>query len=262
MWTPTNSGHQVAGIYQLIENTTPCFTYKFQIYGYSRQKEDSDVLSVMKVGIEQKGWLLNPLHAPAVQEWPTTMVWGTLHKYESGFGPLEVTAEALDTQISVFTYANAEGGSSHKIHWDTGSLEEIPLTELISDPESPGGDESGITSGPEFTASDTSVEVEWNTSGEALSQVFYRLAGGDPSTPISPTGTLLFFTYLPLVRRPSSVWSWTALDTTPKTSHQVQISGLLPGRSYEYYVVSRGVSGNACVNWVSEKNEFETGTTQ
>jgi hypothetical protein len=266
MWTPGDFAHQVAGIYQLIENTTPCFTYKFQMYGYSRQKEASDNLNDMKVGIEQKGWLLNPDHAPAVQDadWPATMVWGTSHpEYESGFGLLEVSAEALDTQITVFTYADAVDGSSSKIHWDTGSLQEIPLTELISDPENPGGDDSGIIFGPDVTASDTSVRVEWNTSGMALSQVFYRLASS-PSTPISPTGTLLFAIYLPLVRRGPNVWSWTALDLTPKTSHLAIISGLLPGRTYEYYVVSRGasISGDACVNWVSARKKFTTDTTQ
>jgi hypothetical protein len=190
------------------------------------------------------------------------MVWGGSKKYESDFGPLDVTAEALNTKITVFTYADALGGNSHKIHWDTGSLQEIPLTELVSDPENPGGDDSGITFGPTALPADTSARVEWNTSGKALSQVFYRLTD-TTSTPISPTGgTLLFTTYLPLIKRGPSLWSWTALDTTPKTGHVAIISGLVPDSTYEYFVVARGVSGDACVNWVSDRKEFTTDATQ
>lgn len=263
MWTPTDMGRQVAGLYQLIENTTPCFTYKFQMYGYSRQKEDSDKLNVMKVGIEQNGWLLNPVDAPAVQEWPTTMVWGTSHpEYESGFGPLEVTAEALNTQITVFTYANAEDGSSHKIHWDTGSLQETAPSELISDPNDPGGSSGGIEFGPVAVADDDSALVTWNTFEPAISQVYYRLIAG-PSSPVSPPGTLLPHTvYLPFISRGPIPWSSTALDKSYTESHSVVIGGLQPGSTYEYFVVSRGVSNDACVNWVSDPGPFETETTQ
>jgi hypothetical protein len=262
MWTPTDSGHQVAGLYQLIENTTPCFTYKFQMYGYSRQKEASDNLNDMKVGIEQKGWLLNKDYAPAVHNWPTTMVWGASHpEYENGFGLLEVTAEALSTQITVFTYADAVDGSSSKIHWDTGSLQEIPLTGLISDPENPGGDDSGITFGPAVLPAYTSARIEWNTSSVAVSQVFYRLVA-NPSGPVSPPGTLLpFAIYLPFLGRGSVPWLSTGL-TPSAESHSVVISGLQSGSTYEFYVVSRGVSDDACVNWVSDPREFTTSTAQ
>jgi hypothetical protein len=137
----------------------------------------------------------------------------------------------------------------------------MPLTELVSDPESPGGDDSGITFGPTVLPADTSARVEWNTTSKAISQVYYRRVGS-PSTPVSPTGTLLFTTYLPLIGRGPNLWSWTALDPTPKTGHVGIISGLMPDRTYEYFVVSRGVSGGACVNWVSDRKEFTTLTTQ
>ena len=263
MWPWDYDGRQIAGIYQLVENITPCFSYKFQMYGYSRQKGEADSLNGLKVGIEPTGWTLNPANAPGVHDgdWPAAMVWGTSQKYESGFGPLEVTAEALATQITVFTYADALGGNSHKIHWDTGSLQEIPLTELVSDPENPVGDDSGITFGPAVLPADTSARVEWNTSGMAVSQVYYRLITG-PSSPVSPPGTLLPHTvYLPSISRGPIPWFSTDLAPSAK-SHLVVIGGLRPGSTYEYFVVSRGVSGGACVNWVSDPKEFTTSTAQ
>ncbi|RMF32032.1 MAG: hypothetical protein D6759_09095, partial [Chloroflexi bacterium] len=33
---PYGGGHQLAGLYQVIYNTTPCLTYQFQMYGQSR----------------------------------------------------------------------------------------------------------------------------------------------------------------------------------------------------------------------------------
>jgi len=263
-WDVPASTHHVAGIYQLIENTTPCFTYRFQIYGLSRQEEADDELIRLKVGIEPTGWTLDQDHAPAVHDgdWPTTMVWGTPRKYEGEFGLLEVTAEALATQITVFTYADALGGNSHKIHWDTGSLQESVLSELVSDPDNPGGSSSGINFGPVAVADDDSALVTWSTLEPAISQVYYRLIAG-PSTPVSPPGTLLLHTvYLPFVSRGPNPWFSTELDRSSETSHSVVISGLLPGYTYEYFVASRGVSGNACVTWVSDKEEFTTETTQ
>jgi hypothetical protein len=266
MWPWDDDGRQIAGIYQLVENTTPCFSYKFRMHGYSRQEGPNDSLNGMKVGIEPTGWTLDPDHAPGVHDgdWPATMVWGTSRRYDSDFGPLEVTAEALDTRITVFTYADAVGGNSHKIHWDTGSLEEIPLTVLVSDPDHPVGDDSWITFGPAVLAADTSARVEWNTSGMAVSQVYYREADvtstldSTSGTRVVPTHT----THLLFVSRPLGEWLSTVLDTTPKTAHLVIISDLLPGRIYEYYVVSRGVSGDACVNWVSDRKMFMTHSTQ
>jgi hypothetical protein len=263
-WDVPSSTHHVAGIYQLIENTTPCLTYGFQIYGLSRQEEVDDELVRLKVGIETTGWTLDPDHAPAVHDgdWPTTMVWGASQKYEGEFGLLEVTAEALDTQITVFTYADALGGNSHKIHWDTGSLQESVPSELVSNPDDPGGSPSGIDFGPVVSTDPDSALVTWHSVEPAISQVYYRLIAG-PSNPVSPPGTLLpFAIYLPFLGRGPDPWFSTPLDSSYEDSHSVVISGLQPESTYEYFVASRGVSGNACVTWVSAKDEFTTLTTQ
>lgn len=255
-WSPEN--RQVAGLYQEISNTTPCFTYQFQMYGWSRQKETSDWLAALRVGIEPNGWHPDSASDPAVHvDWPDVTAWGDSHAYTSGFGPLVVTAEALNTKITVFSYADAYGGNSHKIQWDTGSLVEVAPTDLVSDPNNPTVNTSGISSGPTVAVGSTSATVNWTTSVDALSQVYYRLISS-PSNPISPTTPLSYTIYLPYVGRAPNQWFSTDLVTSPKTSHSIAVSGLQPESTYEYFVASRGVSGAECVTWVSVKDEFTT----
>ncbi|MEE8390067.1 MAG: fibronectin type III domain-containing protein, partial [Anaerolineae bacterium] len=107
----------------------------------------------------------------------------------------------------------------------------------------------------------TSATVNWTTSVDALSQVYYRLVSGS-STPIFPTGTLSRTIYRPFIGKSLAPWLSTNLVTSPKTSHAVTISGLQPGSTYEYLVASRGASSGGCVTWVSTKKEFTTLTTQ
>ena len=133
------------------------------------------------------------------------MVWGASHtEYTSGYGLLQVTAEALDTEIAVFLYADARGGVSHKIHWDTGSFQSASWSggDLLDDPDNRVVNTSEITWGPVSTAWPGRVKVEWLTSADAVNQVYYRRVSGEPTT---PPGTLLpQVIYLPLVARPQS----------------------------------------------------------
>ena len=252
-------GKHQAGLYQMIYGATPCLTYEFQMHAQAKLGEAGDVLHDFRVGIDRRGY--RPA-TWAVQAFPSTMVWGTLHtEYVNHYGLLTVTAEALDSTISVFTYADVDGGVSAEILWDSGSFQEVTAPELISDPDNPPGDASGISSGPTVVASSTFATVNWTTSSPALSQVYYRLTAG-ASTPVTPTATLVFTVYLPHVSSERTPWLSTELDKSPKTSHSVVIGGLQPGSTYEYFVSSRGVSGEGCVTWVSNKREFTTGTIQ
>jgi hypothetical protein len=258
----SSKDHQIAGLYQVIPDTTPCLTYQFSMYGRSRQKEPDDSLTALQVGIEQNGWHPDSANDPAVHSWPSTIVWGTSHKYTAGYGRLVVTAEALADQITVFTYADASGGNSHKIHWDTGSFAEVTPSDLVSDPDSATPNTDGISSGPTVIEGTTSAIVSWQTWAESLGQVYYRFVSS-PSTPISPTATLSYTTYLPSVKKSiSGSWHSTDLDTTLTGYHFELIDGLLSDATYEYFVASRGLSGASCATWISEKEEFTTLTTQ
>jgi hypothetical protein len=246
------NGRQIAGVYQVVPGATPCRTYQFQIYGLSRQKEPDDFLSGMKAGIEPTGWDLDPNHAPAIHSWPATMAWGDTHSYTSNYGALTVSAEALNSQITVFSYADASGGNSHKIHWDSTSLLDVTPAR-VADPNNlptPGGI-NNLTENP----SNTSATVSWTTSSAAIGQVYYR-----PTPPAVEEPPVLTYTlYLPMVVGGSSMdWQATPLAETTSTSHNVILTNLSPGVTYEYAVVSRGVSGSQCITWASEKRTFTT----
>lgn len=245
--------HQVAGLYQLVYNATPCLVYEFQMYVQARP-EDDDRTAVLKVGIDQVGWHPDSANDPAVHNgfFPSTTVWGPTHNYKFSYGPLTVTAEALSTTIAVYTFADAPGGRYHRILWDTGSLREV-TPDTIYDPNNPVTP-SGIANLTVTPGTDMAT-VSWTTGGDALGQVFYRpvSTGGEP-----PTGTVLFMTYLPLVTGGGTPWRATALNKTPTSNHTVILSGLQQGRTYELVVASRGLAGNECVTWVSDKRTFTT----
>jgi hypothetical protein len=252
---------QVAGLYQVVYNTTPCFVYEFQMYGQSRPEDPNDYReAVLKVGIDQVGWHPDSANDPAVHPsvyppdgFPSTTVWGPSHDYKFAYAPLTVTAEALNTKIVVFTYGDAPGGRYHRVLWDTGSFRDV-TPERIYDPEDQSTP-SGIYNLGISVGSDLAI-INWTTVSSALGQVYYRLRSAEP---VSPTGTMLFSVYLPLVTAAPAPWQATALNKTPTTAHTATLTDLLPGRSYEYIVVSRGLgANNQCTTWVSQKRTFTT----
>ncbi|MCP4537069.1 MAG: hypothetical protein GY832_07970 [Chloroflexi bacterium] len=255
----SDSGRQVAGLYQVITGVDPCHSYKFTMHGYSRQKEDADWLADLKVGIEPTGWHPDSENDPAVHNWPSTMVWGTSHtEYTDDFGRLEVTAEALDDEIVVFLYADARGGVSHKIHWDTGSFQSVAWSgDLLDDPDNRVVNTGGFVGTPSYTAGPTMVTVVWHTDpADTMNQVYYRRVSSESTT---PPGTLLAHViYLPLVNRSEGSWQWTEVDEGSENPHSISIMGLQPDTTYEYFVVSRGYSGTSCELWVSNVQEFTT----
>jgi hypothetical protein len=242
---------QVAGLYHVVQDATPCLVYQFEMYGLSRQKESDDYLSDMKVGIEPTGWdLQKESYAPAVHNWPSTMVWGPSQLHTTNFGPLAVSAEALANQITVVSFADASGGNSHKIHWDTASLMDVTPAR-IADPGSlppPSIIDANANPGT------TSATVTWTTGNPALGQVYYRPASAPDTPPI-----LTYTVFLPITIGGSSTdWLVTPLNKTATTSHNAFLINLAPGQTYEYIVVSRGLSGDQCVTWVSAELTFKT----
>jgi len=256
LFEPT--GRQSGGLYQPIYNTTPCFTYEFKMYVYSRIKESDDQTTALQVGIDRTGWALDPAHAPGVHSFPSTMVWSTPKTQTGRFVPLTVQAEAAANKITVFTYADVTGGGSHKIYWDTGSLREIAPTSIV-DPENPPAPDNIYILPQTPSVGRTTATINWTTAVEAMGQVFYQ---AKPTSPEPPTSTLLLShtVYLPLVQssQQQEDWQSTALDTTMSFDHSMPLTGLRPDTTYEYFVASRGLSGAACETWVSEKKTFTT----
>ena len=243
-------GKFLAGIYQPIYTTTPCLVYGFQIYAQSRPEGSDDRLIALQVGIDRVGWHPNSYTDPAVPgSFPATTVWGPARQYQWAYGPLTVTAEALGTKITVFTYADADGGRSHRILWDSASFWDA-TPPMIHDPDNLPAP-SGINNLTVITAG-TTATVTWTTDKAALGQVYYRLV----SVPAGPTPPdYPYKVYLPIVLRQIG-WQYTPLNKTPTTSHQAVLTGLVPGGTYEFIAVSRGLSGGQCVTWRSESRQF------
>ncbi len=251
-----NSGSHFGGLYQPVYNVIPCLHYKFTMYGQARYEPPSnqipnpmptDWVNAMQVGIDPTGWALST-NDPAVHgSFPATTVWGASAKYYWNYGQLSVTAEAHNTKITVFTYADATGGRASRVLWDIGALEEATPA-LIYDPAaySPG---SGITGLGAF-ASGGNATITWN-SPAGISQVFYRIKSGGSGQPTEP---MSYTVYLPLVINGDN-WQYSLVDKTASTTHNFVLTGLRSGM-YEYFVVTRGLSGDQCANWVSEKREF------
>lgn len=258
-------GRHQAGLYQIIYNATPCLIYEFQMYGQAKLNEKDDELLAFRVGIDQVGYRPDTW---AVDGFPDTTVWGasrtdSIDKYI----PLSVTAEAWDSSISVYTYAEAKGGLSFETQWDTGSFQEVTLEvmpDLIDnpdDPPSPGGIKN-----LSVETTKRSATVSWTTLNNALGQVYYRfLHGPPPEYKGSPPGTLIpYVVYLPSIRSTlvPGPWLSTTLDTSATKTHAVEIKDLEPGSTYEYIVASRGPSGGKCVTWVSSLGTFTTAEGQ
>jgi hypothetical protein len=250
-WGKTHN--QLAGLYQVVFNTTPCLVYEFRMYGQSRPEDPGDDRdAILKVGIDQVGWHPDSAVDPAVHgDFPSSTVWGPSHIYKFAYAPLTVTAEALATSITVYTYGDAPGGRYHRVLWDTGSFQDV-TPELIQDPDDlPAPSGIGNLS---VNTGRTSATVNWTTPNAALGQVLYRLL-----PLIEPTPDYTNTVYLPVVTGGSAVeWQATSLNKTPTANHGAELTNLQPGRTYEYIVLSRGISGIQCVTWVSKKQTFTT----
>jgi len=243
------------GLYQIIYNTTPCLQYRFDMYALTRPDAGVSQAATLKVGIDQAGWHTDPAVDPAVPgAFPDTTVWGTSQDYKyPNFGPLTVTAEALASTLTVFSYAEAQGGPLHAIVWDTGLFQDVTPGSIF-DPETDALNPAGISSGPTASTTSTTAHISWQSSSAAISQVFYRLQSTSTTPP--PTEPLTYTIYLPFIAA-YKPWVATALIKTADSAHVVDLADLLPNSTYEYIVVSRGVSGEQCVTW-SKQDIFST----
>lgn len=244
---------QVAGLYQVIHDTTPCFTYEFQMYGQSRPEDPNDYRdAVLKVGIDQEGWHPDSANDPAVHtDFPGSTVWGPAHDHKFTYNPLTVTAEALNDSIVVYTYGDAPGGRYHRVLWDTGSFRERAPQSIYDpdDPSTPGGINNLV-----INAGRDSATVQWDTDLETLGQLFYISAEPGNPAPSTYTNTV----YLPLVRGTDAQWIALPLNETPTTDHSFTITGLLPDHTYKLVAAARGPFSGQCVTWVSDEETFTT----
>ncbi len=237
------------GIYQTIYDVVPCLYYTFQIYALSRPDSSvPDKTAVLRVGIDQTGWATDPAF-PGY--YPATIVWGEAHDYKyPNFGALSATAEAHANKITVFTYAYLLGGPQHTSIWDTASLNET--TPAVIHPFNSLPAAGGIT-GLSPSVGSNQAQISWQTPGHtAVSQVYYQLAP-QPRTPVDYQHKV----YLPYVSTNApTTWMVSPLNKIASETPSILLTGLMPGRTYSYIAVSRGLDNGQCVTWVSSPQTF------
>lgn len=242
---------QEGGLYQVIYNVTPCLQYQFQMHALSRPDTNvSNPTAELRVGLDPTGWHSDPAVDPAVPGYyPASIVWSAPQDFKyPTFGLLQVTAEALSDKVTVYTRALAYGGVKHAVVWDTGEFQEVTPAMLHDPAALPPASLSPIV-----ITSTGSVQISWATPASAVSQVYYRQVPAGGETPPDYPHKV----YLPLVMGGSpSTWIASPINKTPAISHSIWLTGLSTGQIYEYIAVSRGLSGSACVTWVSSPQRF------
>ena len=243
----------VAGVYQSVQVAACGF---YQLEAYNR----NDAINYHpKVGIDPTGQVLPPYIPPDGDRLPSNcppdghskcpnpgisdpsklpphIVWsaeGNPAPYT--WAPISVTAEALSTTISVWTYAAPDTAGSQSTYWDHASLVQVPspssrlLTGTLPTP-SP----TFITG---VTSSTTAIRanLSWQTGQPAVTQVLYHWVGDAAMTLVPPPVTSV-----------SDFESFTPVDSAASTAHSVRLANLRPTSIYDYAILARRVVGSVC----------------
>ncbi len=237
-----------AGIYQVVENITPCMPYEFSMY--VRASGNLGTETNAKIGLDPQGAKLTIDHVyNDLLGWPPYMQWSaeksdTLHVWER----VAVTAEALSNKMTAVTYAHplyvGPLTAYYDTWWDYGTLYQgnFPGGRL---PEPTTWDSGDISSVSAQRLGDQ-LNVTWNSTEPASTQVWYTVQ--TYSEPVTPTAPMSYTIYFPLVMRTKQVQA-TILNPSPVTSHSASISliGLKSKDRITYWVLSRRPNVSVCV---------------
>ncbi len=242
----------IAGIYQPV-TAVPCALYQFEAYNANDFTQAHP-----KVGIDPTGQVLPPYVPPdgdtlplncpptghskcpnpgidSLSELPPHIVWSPELEH-TGWAAISVTAEALATTISVWTYVAPDpvGSPSRSTYWDAASLVQVqsPSSRLLTG-TLPAPSPSFITG---VTSSTTAIRanLSWQTSQPAVTQVLYHRVGSTEMTMTTPVTSVADFE------------SFTPVESAASTAHSVRLANLSPTSIYDYAILARRVVGGAC----------------
>lgn len=215
-----------AGIYQVVQNVTPCVPYEFSMVVNSRGVVGTEPHT--RVGLDPQGTQITIDHVYndlIGGQMPPLTTWSPEQTELFVWERLSTTAEPLGTRLTAIAFSNPiyTGPQTpyYDTWWDAGSLQQVGFPEGKL-PE-PGSLDSTVIQGVQHNFVGDTLNLSWTTTAPASAQVMFyvqRLA-----SPVTSTVTLSHTLFLPIVSR-SPNWQFTALDTTPTTSHQVSIPGM------------------------------------
>jgi hypothetical protein len=241
------------------ESVEPCHTYRFSMWSRAGldQQHPAPTDSRMRVGISPTGDYPQEivLTDPRIND----IIWSAPSNSKYAYEKLSVEAEAQNDTITVYTRADPDSNNQLYVFWDEGSFEEIPHPGDLVNVNQPLPGATGNIYNTNVQTSTNSATLSWNTgSTETIGQVLYRPLPAD--TP--PSEPYTYTVYLPAIYSAAQAQDWMTSDIDDwSTSHQIQLTGLLAGRTYEYVIVSYGeVSGDcqALLTDTSSPRTFQT----
>jgi hypothetical protein len=246
----------VAGIYQVADQLTPCTLY--QLGAWVRTDSIEGTLPHTRVGLDPTGVELT--RAPtsgAIQGFAAATVWSPEQIQLFTWEQLAVTAEATRDTITAILYSAPEPRSTqtpfYAHYWDDARLIAVPFPgNRLPDPDSPIP--SGFITNLRTNFQDGRLTVEWDTLGPASTQLLYSVE----YAVITSTDTLSNVVYLPVI---SAQETLPLLDTTPRLSHQVTLTGLKLGDTVEFVALSRRPDGVVCRTETSAQVRVTIGST-
>lgn len=246
-----------AGIYQRV-SVQPCTYYQFSMYG--RNHSNANINHHARVGIDPLGRKCD-LYMSSL---PSDIVWSPDQTFYYTWGQHTVIAESQSDLITAIAYVSPDNVyTTFDTFWDAGTLVELPPPPgQLPDP--PNWDTSEFITGVISYTQSNSLIVEWETMGPASAQIWYQVHEPSPpiSTPITPTGTLLFpAVYLPLVvnslsPEPPAYSMYTPVDSSHLIHHQAVIPDLVTGQIVEFVILARHLEDDMCIT--SASAPFET----
>lgn len=241
------------------ENVEPCHLYKFSMWSRAGldTQHPAPTDSRMRVGISPTGDY--PQEIVLTDPRINAITWSEPSNSKYAYEELSVEAEAQGNTLTVYTRTEPDSNNQIYVFWDEGSFQELPHTGDLVDANEPLPGPTGYINNVNAQVNANSATISWNTGGvETLGQVLYRsIPTGTP-----PSETYTHTVYLPAVLSEAQKQDWMLSAVEDWTSnHQVQLTGLSTGTTYEYVVVSYGFVDNRCQTLLTDATapyEFQT----
>jgi hypothetical protein len=234
-----------AGIYQQI-TVRPCTHYQFTMYG--RNHSNLAVNHHAKIGLDPLGREYG-LYMPSL---PPDITWSPEQTFYYTWGQHSVIAESRGYTMTAITYVSPDNVyTTYDTFWDAGTLVELPPPpgKLADPPDWDTGE--FITGVLSYTLSGKLI-VEWETAEPASTQIWYRVHTPPPTSPTTPTDTLVLpAIYLPIVMNSyppelATYSMYTPIDPSYLTHHQTAIQGLEEGQIVEFVILARHLEDDDC----------------
>lgn len=255
----------VAGLYQ-VTDVVPCTLY--ELSAWTRQNATAGAVAHSRLGFDPKGQQLTAELSGGtcdLIEFAPQTAWSSEQNVLETWERLAVVGEAASNKVTAILYSAPERGSTvgvpfYSTYWDAGSMVQVPFPDgkLPSPTSWAPSSFINVTSVTADLDAGT-VSIDWTTAAPASTQVWYAFY--PPATPVTPTTSLTHTVYFPLIAafRPPSTYM-TTLDTTPKTGHHADVSGVPAGHTVVFVALSRRPDGTACRTEPSALYQFTMNT--